>query len=68
MDIWGSRFVKLYKILGPFIEKRRVQWQSPEHWIYLEWLSRTAWIHIKRHKPWWTGRSWARVKRLSAGL
>jgi hypothetical protein len=61
-DFWGMRAVRLYRILGPYIEDRRRVWRSPEQWIYFEWLARTAARRLRRMPPWWEGRKWRLLK------
>jgi len=63
LDIWGRRAIQLYRIVGPFLEARRLEWDSPERWIYFEWLARFAWMDVNRRRPWWQRRSWLKLQQ-----
>jgi hypothetical protein len=63
LDIWGRRAIQLYGIVGPFLEARRLQWDSPERWVYFEWLARRAWVDMNRRRPWWKRRSWQKLQQ-----
>jgi len=68
LDIWGRQSIKLYTIIGPMLEDRRQQWDSPERWIYFEWFARLASMDAERRRPWWEKGAWATgVKPLVRG-
>jgi hypothetical protein len=68
LDIWGRRTIQLYRIIGPFLEARRREWDSPERWIYLEWLARCALLDANRRQPWWKKRPWLKLQQATPDL
>jgi hypothetical protein len=67
LNFYAPWCVAAFRILSPFVAEKRREYNSPDQWIYFEWLARTAEVHLRR-RSWWTGRSWQRLKRQTAAV
>jgi hypothetical protein len=50
---WSHNVVLCYQIIEPLIEQRRQAENVPSHFIYFEWLARTAYEHLHKRATWW---------------
>ncbi|MEW2144462.1 hypothetical protein AB0869_16795 [Micromonospora vinacea] len=67
LDFWSNWCVRLFVILSPMIADLRLRQNSPDQWIYFEWLARKAYRHTSR-RPWWQRHAWASLKRQTRQL
>jgi hypothetical protein len=70
MDLWAIRCVRLYVAVKPFIDWERSRFNSPQQYIYFEWLARSAFRRVtkRKRKLWWNRRSWYRLQRSTEPL
>jgi len=67
IDWWKIDIVAAYQIIAPLIEARRAKEQAPSHFVYFEWLARTAYDRLTTPN-WYERSSWSRFKDRTAGV
>jgi hypothetical protein len=65
---WSHNVVLCYQIIEPLIEQRRQAENVPSHFIYFEWLARTAYQHLQKETPWWMKSSLQKLRRSTSGV
>ena len=65
---WSHNVVLCYQIIAPLIDQRRQAENVPSHFIYFEWLARTAYQHLQKETPWWMKPSLQRLRRRTSGV
>lgn len=67
IEAWEYRFTRTFKIIARYLSSERDKLELPEHWIYFEWLARTACAMRLTKDPWWVSdRRWAQLKTKTA--
>jgi hypothetical protein len=67
LNFYGTWCVRAFLILTPLVKEKRAEYQSPDQWIYFEWLARVAERQLQK-RPWWRSRSWTRLKSRTPAL
>jgi hypothetical protein len=65
---WSHNVVLCYQITEPLIEQRRQAENVPSHFIYFEWLARTAYEHLQKGTPWWMKPSLQKLRQRTSGV
>jgi hypothetical protein len=65
---WSHNVVLCYQIIEPLIEQRRQAENVPSHFIYFEWLARTAYEHLEKENPWWMKPSLQKLRGRTPGV
>jgi hypothetical protein len=65
---WSHNVVLCYQIIEPLIEQRRKAENVPSHFIYFEWLARTAYEHLQKGTPWWMKPSLQKLRQRTSGV
>jgi hypothetical protein len=65
---WSHNVVLCYQIIEPLIERRREAENVPSHFIYFEWLARTAFEHLQKETLWWMKPSLREFRRRTSGV
>lgn len=65
---WSHNVVLCYQIIEPLIEQRRQAENVPSHFIYFEWLARTAYEHLQKGNPWWMKPSLQKLRKRTLGV
>jgi len=65
---WSHNVVLCYQIIEPLIIRRREAENVPSHFIYFEWLARTAYQHLERGAPWWMKSPIRKLRERTSGV
>lgn len=61
MTYWAEKALRAYVVLEPHINARRLEWNSPDQWLYAEWLGRRAALFLKNRRQLRSTRGWSRL-------
>lgn len=61
---YGGQFIRTYRKLSEYVDRERQRFNSPNQYVYFEWLARNSYIELTKanHVDWWEGGEWRNLQ------